>query len=70
MIKRRTKTDSQNKKKSCECIIKQPSFSNMFFYNDSFGLTEFNWAVHPQQDIVTFDVPMDDLIGMQELQCL
>lgn len=33
-------------------------------------LTEFDWSVHPQQHIVTLDVPVDDLVGMKKLQSL
>lgn len=34
------------------------------------SLTEFNGSVHPQQNIVTLDVSVDDLVGMEELQSL
>lgn len=33
-------------------------------------LTEFDRAVHAQQDVVALDVPMDDLVGVKELQGL
>lgn len=33
-------------------------------------LTEFDRAVHPQEDVVTLDVSVDDLVGMKKLQSL
>lgn len=35
-----------------------------------FRLTEFDGAVHAQQDVVTLDVTMNHLIRMEELQRL
>ena len=34
------------------------------------GLTELDLSVHAQQNVVTLDVTMNDLIGMKELQSL
>lgn len=34
------------------------------------GLTEFDGAVHAQQDVVALDVSMDDLVRVEELQRL
>lgn len=33
-------------------------------------LTEFDGAIHSQQDVVALDVPVDHLVGVQELQGL
>lgn len=35
-----------------------------------FGLTEFDGAVHAQQDVVTLNVSVDHLAGVEELQRL
>ena len=34
------------------------------------GLTEFDGAIHAQQDVVALDVSMDDLVRVEELQRL